>query len=271
MNAPVRTPQRVRHDTRLRAAQVVSVTDISPKMRSIVFRSEDLKDFVSLAADDHVKLFFPPSGANPADRSWLQPGAGGRPSGLVARDYTPRRFDTREGTIDIEFVLHDHGPASSWASQAKVGQWLGIGGPRGSFVVPDDYGLFVLIGDETALPAIARRLEELPAGTNAIVLIEVADAREERVLPTAADARVTWLVRNGAAAGTTDLLIRAVEALQPPGMDAADIYVWIGAEIETARGLRAWFAEHWSMPRAQIRAGGYWRLGVADGAGRIDD
>ena len=62
------------------------------------------------------------------------------------------------------------------SSRAAPGAWLGVGGPRSSVLMPDAYDAYLLVGDETALPCIARRLEELPPGARAIALIEVADA-----------------------------------------------------------------------------------------------
>ena len=97
----------------------------------------DLEGFTSLGFDDHIKLFFP--AATPA---------GGEPQS-VSRDYTPRRFDAAAKTLEIEFVIHDAGPATRWAEQARVGQQLDIGGPRGSFVIPTTYDWHLLIGDDT--------------------------------------------------------------------------------------------------------------------------
>ncbi|MCF7697685.1 siderophore-interacting protein, partial [Mycetohabitans sp. B2] len=88
-----------------------------------------------------------------------------------ARDYTPRRYDRHAGELDLEFALHDAGPASAWARQAQPGQWLGVGGPRSSLVIPTDFDWHLLIGDDTALPAIARRLDELPADTRVATVI----------------------------------------------------------------------------------------------------
>src|SRR6266568_4230449 len=73
----------------------------------------------------------------------------------VMRDYTPRRFDAVQRELDIEFALHGDGPAATWAAQAAPGQRVMIGGPRGSFIVPTDFDWHLLIGDETALPAVA--------------------------------------------------------------------------------------------------------------------
>src|SRR5690606_18646134 len=91
----------------------------------------------------------------------------------IMRDFTPRRYDAARGVLEIDFALHESGPATDWAKQASPGQKLVIGGPRGSFILPLDFDWYLLIGDETALPAIARRLAELPKGSRVVVLAEV--------------------------------------------------------------------------------------------------
>ena len=57
-----------------------------------------------------------------------------------------------------------------------MGDRVLVGGPRGSFVVPADYDWHLLVGDPTALPAIRRRLEELPAGTRVTVIAQADPA-----------------------------------------------------------------------------------------------
>ena len=184
------------------------------------------------------------------------------------RDYTPRRYDPVAGELVVEFVLHDHGPASDWARAAAPGQWIGVGGPRGSLIVPDDYDAYLIAGDETALPAIARRLEEMQAGVLALVFIEVDSRDEERHLPTAANARIIWLSRNGVAAGQTSLLLDAISATALP---EGDVHAWVATEIATARALRHFLVEQAGFSRADIRAAGYWRLGAAGAHERVED
>jgi NADPH-dependent ferric siderophore reductase len=174
----VRTARRVRHETKMRLLQVREVSRLTPKMVRIVVGGEALAGFVSAAHDDHVKLFFPQPGQDkpvlptPTPNGPVYPDGAARPA---ARDYTPRRYDAVANTLTIDFVLHGEGPATSWAAQARPGQFLGVGGPRGSFIVPDDFDWYLFVGDETAVPAIGRRLEELPAGTRVIAVVEVAD------------------------------------------------------------------------------------------------
>ncbi len=271
MNVVTRTPLRVRHPLKLRLVQVVRVETVSPRMRRVVLGGAALDGFTSAAADDHVKLFFPAPGQAQPVLPALGPDGPVFPADAprpVARDYTPRRFDPDARELTVEFVLHGDGPATRWAAQAEPGQWLGVGGPRGSFLVPEDFDTYLLIGDETALPAIARRLEEMPPGARVLALIEVAERAEERYLPTAANATVTWLHRNGAPSGSTALLPRALEALTLPKGDA---HAWIAAEIETVRGLRQHLLDIRGLPRAHIRAAGYWRIGEANAHMQVED
>ncbi len=257
MNVLARTPLRVRHEIRRRLLSVVRVEQITPRMRRIVLGGEALDGFASAAADDHVKLFFPPPGE--VARVFPEDGP--------VRDYTPRRFDPVARELTLEFVLHGDGPASSWAAHATPGRLLGVAGPRGSMLIPEDYAAFLLAGDETALPAIARRLEEMHPGTRALVLIEAADAAEERHLPTAANAEIVWLHRGREAPGTTRLLDQALRSARLP---ADDLHAWLAGEIDTVRRLRATLIER-GVARTDIKAAGYWRLGHADSHGTVED
>ena len=263
MNHTPRAPVRVRFETKLRLVQVARAENLTPRMRRITLAGEPLDGFTSAGADDHVKLLFPAPGQAQPVLPALQDGKPFYPEGAVRpamRDYTPRRYNPQTRELTIDFVLHGDGPATSWAAQAEPGQWLGVGGPRASLLTPDDYDTYLLAGDETALPAISRHLEELRPGVRAFVLLEVADGAEERHLPTAANAAIHWLHRAGQPAGTTTLLEDALRHLQLP---QGDTYAWIGAELATARKLRRHLVEEEGLAREQIRAAGYWRLGAA--------
>jgi NADPH-dependent ferric siderophore reductase len=124
------------------------------------------------------------------------------------------------------------------------------------------------VGDETALPAMSRFLEEMAPGVRALVLIEAADAREFRKLPSAANAEITWLYRDGSPAGQSGLLETALRALMLP--DGAT-HAWLAGEIETVRRLRAYLLAEEGFSKSQIRAAGYWRLGEAGAHTRLED
>jgi NADPH-dependent ferric siderophore reductase len=249
-------PRRVRHEPRRRQLEVQRVATLTPHMIRVTLGG-DLDGFTSLGFDDHVKVFFPDG---PAPAGGEQPMAG--------RDYTPRRYDAAAGTLEIDFVLHDAGPATRWAMQAAPGQPLSVGGPRGSFIIPTDYDWHLLIGDDTALPAISRRLAELPAGSRVVVLAEVDGAADELAFDSAADVSVAWVHRNGAEPGTTDLLQRQLRTLTLP---TGDFYAWAACDSPTAKALRAQLiAEHGANPK-YMRCAGYWRKGAVAVHENIND
>lgn len=226
--------ERVRHELRRREVDVAEVSALGAELIRVTFTGEALSDFVSLGFDDHVKVFF------------------GAPDGDGARrDYTPRAYDPAKRELTIDFALHGDGVASDWARRAVVGQRLVIGGPRGSMIVPTDYDWHLLAGDVTAVPAIARRLEELPTDARALVLVQLADDAPLRHLRSSP--RVT-LQR----VATASDLLTALRALElPPG----DGYAWAGGEAATMAQLRAILVEK-GQPRDAMRVAAYWKRGA---------
>lgn len=262
MTAQTRFVERIRHDLKFRVATVKSAERITPKMVRILVESPDLVGFSSLAYDDHVKLFFAAPGETisapvPGPNGLIFPD-GKRPEG---RDYTPRAFDAATGELTLDFVLHGDGPASSWAENAKPGDTLGVGGPRGSFVVRGDYDWYLLAGDETALPAIGRRLEELPKSATAIAVIEIADNAERQTIDGPSNTTIHWAPRNGAPLGNPNLILDIVKSLTPPEGDG---YVFAAGESAMSKAVRAHFVDGLGHDPDWIKAAGYWQSGSAD-------
>ncbi|MFD0422321.1 SIP domain-containing protein [Streptomyces parvus] len=266
----------------LRELTVLRVADVTPGMRRVTLGGEQLRAFhrdgLDLPAlrsegfDDHVKFFFadgdaPPvlPGQNVSSLDWP---VDARP---IAKDYTPVRYDPEAGEIDFDFVRHEGGVASSWAQAVKPGEVTWIAGPKMSHGHPEGVDWLLVIGDETALPAIGRWLAEMPAGTRARVFIEVGEESHRQELPTEADATVTWLTRDGAPAGSTDLLERAVRSMEwLPG----EVYVWAAGEAVTLKGIRRHLSTERGVPRERTHITGYWRRTEPDpvaGAGQAED
>jgi NADPH-dependent ferric siderophore reductase len=241
-----------------RSLQVLRSQRLTPNMQRIVVGGDALQGFDSRAADDHVKLFFPNSeGAFVLPELTEQ---GPRyPQGLPpspARDYTPRHYDAQAGELVLDFVLHGDGAASRWATRAQPGDELVVAGPRGSHLIADDFDCYVLIGDETALPAIARRLEELPQDAVAEVFIEIPEEGDRQPLHSDAQVTVSWFERNGFDAASSTLLEDAlVDFEQPDG----DTHYWIATESSRARMMRKFIEGHLQVPKEWIRATGYWK------------
>jgi NADPH-dependent ferric siderophore reductase len=257
-----RTARRVRHEAKRRLLQVRDVSLVTPKMARVVLTGDELSGFVSAAHDDHVKLFFPRPGQDKPELPTQTPNGPVYPEGVTppaARDYTPRRYDAAGNTLTVDFVLHGEGPATAWAAQARPGQFLGVGGPRGSFIVPDDFDWYLLAGDESALPAIGRRLEELPATARAFVVAEVADAGEEQRFTSRAKVETHWLHRGGASPGGRSLLHDAIAALKLP---AGEGYAWVAAEAGTAKALRRHLVDERGLRKDRVKAAAYWKQGA---------
>lgn len=228
--------QRVRHDLKFRDLVVRRVERPSPHFVAVVLGGESLGDFHSPSFDDHLKVFIDTPGGEPA-----------------RRDYTPRRFDAEAGELTLEFVLHGDGPAAAWAAQAAPGQTLRVAGPRGSFLIPTDYAWHLLVGDETALPAISRRLEELPADAQVHVWLQVADPADRRLPAVACQAQVQWLAD---AAAVLDV---AGGFALPPG----EGYVWAAGEGGLMAALRRILVDDKGHDKRAIRAAAYWKHGAS--------
>jgi NADPH-dependent ferric siderophore reductase len=249
---------RVMHEIKRRRLEVLRVVDLTPRMRRITLGGPELAGFVSLGSDDHVKLLFPQNAEQAAALETLVLGAG-KDNGPMPemRDYTPRRYDLQKLELDIDFVLHGDGPASTWAEQAKPGQFLHIGGPRGSMIVPDIFDSYLLIGDETALPAIARRLESLAANRRALVIVEVENGKEQQVLESAAEVNVIWVLREGG----KDPLLNTVRQIKVP---VGNLYAWVATESKVSRQIRRVLLDEHGLDEQFVKAVGYWRLDDSD-------
>jgi NADPH-dependent ferric siderophore reductase len=252
------TVERVRHPLKFRLLEASRVINLTPHLVRVTLTGEDLADFVSASFDDHVKLFFPAPGEEKPPIPEQGPNGSVFPEGKrpVSRDFTPRRYDRAARELDVEFVLGHPGPASQWAATARPGHYLGVGGPRGSFVIPVDFDGHLFIGDDTALPAIARRLEELPEGAKATVIVETPDASGRVSFATKADLTTIWIDREAG----EDALNRAVRDFALPSGEG---YIWAAGEAASIRAVRRQLVEERGWPKARIRAAAYWRRGDA--------
>jgi NADPH-dependent ferric siderophore reductase len=230
---PVKRIQRVRHDIKMREVTVTKVEQLAPDFVSVTFEGESLADFVSASYDDHVKF--------------VQQVAGEK----VMRDYTPRHYDRDARQLTIEFALHAEGHASDWARQVAPGQPAVIAGPRGSMIIPTDYEWQLLAGDDTALPAIRRRLDELPAGVNVHVLVTGPAAEK---LDFSSAATVQLQIVDSAA-----VLVDTLRALRLPDGDG---FVWFAGEAAVAKQVRDIIFVEKAFSRDAARISAYWKQGA---------
>ncbi|MEV6276092.1 siderophore-interacting protein [Nocardia sp. NPDC051832] len=254
--------EKVPYPIGLRELEVLRTEMVGTALRRLTFGGPELEGFESHAPTEHVRLIFPD-----ADGSLRLPEKVGLsmkwPRPLpISREYTVRRFDAAAGELDIDFALHPGGFAAGWAAAVVPGTRVYIAGPPGGLVVPDTYDRYLLAGDITALPAMARWLETLPPTAAGWAFIEVADASEVVELTAPEGFQVQWLSRDGVAAGHSEVLVQAVQAVPaPPG---ERVYAWIAGEAVTVRPLRRWLRDEFGLSAADHLVTGYWKRGVAD-------
>lgn len=240
----------------MRRVSVTRVERLSPRMVRVTFTGDDLGAFAWNGPAAHIKLIFPEDGQ--AEPPMPQPD-GPRPTRV--RTYTPRRFDPAVPELDVEFVLHGDGPASSWAAQARAGQVLVLGGPGPSYQVDPDADWFLLAGDDAALPAVETILDALPAGARVQVVLEVADEQEQRPLSTAAQLEITWLHRGSDPAQADTALEAALRTVELPDGNGR---IYVGCEAAAMRRIRAHLLHERGLDPATIVTRGYWKLDEVD-------
>jgi NADPH-dependent ferric siderophore reductase len=241
---------------------VVAVADVHPHLRQITFGGGDLATFEPNGPDAFVYVLLPPPGRTEltVDQSfsWEEVPTMPADERPVGAYYTVRRWRPEAGELDALFVLHgDSGPASAWAGRAAVGDPVALWGPRTSWDPPADTDHYVLVADETGLPAVAGVLELLPPTASIQVVAEVGSDDERQELPAHPGTDVTWVSRGGAEAGTaTTLLVDAVRALEWRGEHP---YVFGGGESRALTKVRRFVRDEKGCPRSAVSLVAYWR------------
>ena len=247
----------VRHDFAIRRLTVSAVRRLSPGFVRITLGGSDLTGFVSTGPSDHCKVFFPDpvtgtiAAPSVVDGSLQRPATGT----VYVRDYTPRAFrDGAAPELDIDFYLHGDGVASAWVASASVGDPLVVAGPRGSRMAPTGMTKVILAADETALPSLARWIEELPETVEIVAFARVNTESDAAYLEPAHvhRARVIWLDND------PDALERAFRAC---GLISEDTTVWAAGEATSLIPLRRYLRRELGLPASQVKVDGYWKQG----------
>ena len=169
------------------------------------------------------------------------------PGQFQSRYYTVRCWDGGELVLDV--VVHDVGLVTEWAMRDCVGDTVTITEPKSSFAPPADAAWLLLVGDLTAMPAMARILETHPT-VPTYVMAEVTDDLTG-YLPGHAD--VTWLAPP---APGQSALAEVVEGIEWP---AGDGYFWMAGESAQMRAIRKHLMREVGLPTSHYDVMGYWR------------
>ncbi|MBB4273550.1 siderophore-interacting protein [Rhizobium mongolense] len=249
------------HD--LRVLYVKSTEDIAPRFRRVTFRGQNL----DYDRDDqlHCRLIFQPRGI--AEPLWPMLDHRGHvvwPDNVAVptRVYTIRHIDAAKQEIAIDFSLHANpGPATRWAMDARPDDIVGILGPAANG--PKQAEFYVLLGDETALPGMARILESLPATATGHAFIEV-DSKVDELPPSCpTGGSIRWLHRNGAGAGTTTLLEGALRCVQWP-KNPDKTFLWGGCEHKAFSAIYRHLKKDIGLSRDRFVLYSHWHRSLSE-------
>ncbi len=280
---------------------------LSSALTRFVFGGPEVAEMKTLAADQRIKIFFPDASGQPPSlpggSEWYQAYRSVEPARRPPmRTYTIRALRAEQEEVDVEFVLHgENGPASAWATHARIGDRLQLAAPNRQY--GDDPGGYewkppagvrhiLLIADETALPAVAGILEELAGEAEPPVVeafLEVPGEADILDLPAIPGARLHWLPRHqaGIHSRNGERMIEAARQARLPEREVAggaaqeledidideeilwelaspesgSFYAWVAGESAAVMAIRRYLVQERGIDKRHLTLMGYWRLG----------
>jgi len=242
-------------------AEVVRSEWVTPGLLRLVLGGEELAGITAGEfTDGYVKLLFPRPGVtypDPLDMGIVRRDLP-REQWPVIRTYTIRRWIPELPELWLDFVVHgDIGVAAPWAASARPGDRISFAGPGGGYAPDPTADWHLLVGDESALPAIAASLAVLPADAVVKAFVEVSDAAEEQLVDLPVKAELRWFHRGDRPIGES--LVTAVRELEfLPGR----VHAFVHGEASFVRDLRRYLRGERELPADQLSISGYWRTGM---------
>ena len=281
---------------RLFDTRVIRTRQLTPTFVRVTLGSPSLRHFAPWGLDQRLKLILPHDAGQAGQHRhpWHGPFSNeGDADGLsvaewraalagmpaderhLARTYTTGSARPDECELDIDFFIHHPtGPASIWATSAVAGDRILVSGPDArandrrhgiQWRPAEQPAAVLLLGDETAIPALTGIVASLPADTRGSIVVEADDIDAcpaiERV-PSGVN--VQYLAREGRRAGDTLAAAAGSWAASDAGAArAADAAFagWIAAESSAIPRIRRVIADV-GVPRELVHSQGYWNLGA---------
>ena len=183
----------------------------------------------------------------------------------VRRTYTVHSVDAEAETLVIDFVLHgDSGVAGPWAAAAQVGDPVAFSGPGGKYAPDPAADAHLLVGDESALPAISAALAAMPEDAAGQAFIEVGSPADEWELTVPSGVEVTWLHRGGEYRLGRSQLAATVEGIGRAEWPAGRVHAFVHGEKSMVKRLRRHLTEERGVDRRMLSLSSYWTYGQAD-------
>ena len=243
--------------------EVVSTRQLGSHLVRVVLGGPGLDGFTTTGnADEYVNCYFlPPDApyAPPFEDEAVRDLP--RPQRPRPRRITARSWDDARRELSLDIAAHgDVGHAGRWATRARPGDRLQLRGPAGGYHPHPDAASYLLVGDESALPAIAACAEAVPAGRPVTAVVEVEDAAGQVALHSPGVLDVRWVHRAGRV-DTQELLADAVRGLTPP---AGPVSAFVHGEAGATRAVRRVLLGRGIVDEAMLSCSPYWRRGLDD-------
>ncbi|MGK5742219.1 siderophore-interacting protein [Micromonospora sp. URMC 103] len=249
--------------TTVTSVRVLRTERPTPHLIRLVLGGEELAGLpLGEFTDHYIKVIFPQPGVvypTPLDMDVVRREMP-RAQWPRLRTYTVRAWDPRARELTVDVVHHgDEGLAGPWAAALRPGDPVSFVGPGGGYAPSPEADWHLLVGDESALPAIAAALERLPHGVPARVLVETSGPAEEQPLASRGAVELTWVHRGRRPVG--EALVEAVRALDFP---AGSVHAFVHGEATFVKDLRRLLRIERGVPRELLSISGYWRRGMDD-------
>lgn len=247
-----REPPRFRH------LAVLRTEELGPRLVRVTIGGVELAGFEAPDPAGSVRLLLP----EPGDRSIASPvwdgnefrrEDGSRP---VLRTLTPRHHRPDDAELDVDVVIHGPTPLATWARSSIPGTPVALSGPGRGYEIDTRASGFLLVGDESARPAIAQLMEVIPAPLPLRVVVEVGEPSGRVALPARPGAEVTWL--DQAVSGSPGAAM--VEAVRTTEV-SDETRIWVAGEAAAVQAIRRDLLEDRSVPRSRAVIRGYWKHG----------
>lgn len=235
--------------------RVDHVERLTPHLLRVVLAVEGFVDCGR--ADSYVNAQFPPAGAPyavPFDEQAVRDLP--REQQPAARRYTVRSWDADRGLLAIDFVVHgDEGIAGPWAQNAQPGDLLQMKGPAGGYDPDPEADWVLLVGDESALPAIAVCAERAAPDQPVVAVVVVDGPEDELPLESPGDLAVVWVHR-----GSESIVDAVAGVVLPAGRGSAFVH----GEAEETRAVRKHLMRNEVVAPEDLSCSPYWREGMTD-------
>lgn len=239
----------------LTPVDVTARAELSPRMMQLTFEGAGLEALAPAEPAGSVRLLVPSPGSDELvipqwNGNEFLLGDGRRPT---LRTFTPLRVDGDR--LELQIVRHQGGAISAWAEHALPGAPAAISGPGSGYTIDPSVQHFILLGDETALPALSDLLTHLPPQASVQVHVEIDRPDAQLPLPDHPGAAISWLVRPGEAAPGAGL----VEVAETLDELSETTRLWAAGEAASMQAIRKHLFKGLGVPRSRASIRGYWK------------